>query len=188
MFFQLEENFRMNPQLCNFVEIIYQKRFEPMRSRREIALLGEDIHTQLSRSPACSVSGFLQGMSEVMKNGQSEIMSAPISAVHSRGGNATTLFMMKLVPNLGHFSPAELHVRLEAKVVGELVRELAGAFPDETIFVVTPHRVQRSLVSKELSLHGMALRNRDDNGSEERARVWVDTTERMQGRVSHGLF
>jgi hypothetical protein len=104
--------------------------------------------------------------------------------VHSKGGNATTLFMMKLVPNLGHFSPAELHVRLEAKVVGELVRELVGAFPDETIFVVTPHRVQRSLVSKELSLHGIALRNREDNDSEEKARVWVDTTERMQGIIS----
>jgi AAA domain len=184
MFFQLEENFRMNPQLCNFVEIIYQKRFEPMRSRREIALLGEDISLHLSRSPACSVSGLLQGMSEVMKSGRSEMMSAPISVVHSKGGNATTLFMMKLVPNLGHFSPAELHVRLEAKVVGELVRELVGAFPDETIFVVTPHRVQRSLVSKELSLHGIALRNREDNDSEEKARVWVDTTERMQGIIS----
>jgi hypothetical protein len=184
MFFQLEENFRMNPQLCNFVEIIYQKRFEPMRSRREIALLGEDIYTHISRSSACSVSGFLRGMSDVMKSGRSEMMSAPISAVHSRSGNATTLFMMKLVPNLGHFSPAEVHVRLEAKVVGELVRELAGAFPDETIFVVTPHRVQRSLVSKELSLHGIALRNRGEDGSDEKARVWVDTTERMQGIIS----
>jgi hypothetical protein len=181
MFFQLEENFRMNPQLCNFVEIIYQKRFQPMQSRREIALLGECILSHLLSSPGSRVSGFLQGMSEVMKVGRSEMMTPPISAVHARGTNATTLFMMKLVPKLEHFSPAELHVRLEARVVGELVRELTGAFTEETIFVVTPHRVQRSLITKELTLYGLKLRTRDNESEENSSRIWVDTTERMQG-------
>ena len=171
----------MNPQLCNVVELIYQKRFQPMQSRREIALLGECISRHLATSPACSVSAFLRGMSEVMKAGVSEMMIPPISSVNSkRKVNATTLFMMKLDANVGHFSPAELHVRLEAKVVGELVRELAGAYTEETIFVVTPHRVQRTLISKELTLHGLALRTKDRN-SEEEPRIWVDTTERMQG-------
>lgn len=181
IFFQLEENFRLNPQLCNFVELIYQKRFQPMQSRREIALLGECISGHLTTSPTCSVSAFLQGMSEVMKAGVSEMMIPPISSVNSkRKVNATTLFIMKLDANVRHFSPAELHVRLEAKVVGELVRELAGAYTEETIFVVTPHRVQKALISKELTLHGLALRTKDRD-SEEEPRIWVDTTERMQG-------
>jgi len=173
MFFQLEENFRLNPQLCNFVELIYQKRFQPMQSRRGIALLGECISTYLVTSSARSVSAFLEGMSEVMKAGASDMMIPPMASVHLRRTvNATTLFIMKLVANVGHFSPAELHVRLEAKVVGELARELAGAYTEETIFVVMPDRVQRRLISKELTLHGLALRTKDHDT----ARIWVDTT------------
>jgi hypothetical protein len=178
IFFQLEENFRMNPQLCNFVELIYQKRFQPMQSRREIANLGNYITKHLSNSPSSLVQGFLEGMASVMRFGKSHSMRPPSSELNSKTGTATTLFLMKLIPNLDHFSPSELHIRLESKIVAQLVLELAGAFTEGTIFVVTPHRVQRSLVSRELASFGLPLRSRDVDST---ARIWVDTTERMQG-------
>ena len=184
IFFQLEENFRMNPQLCNFVELIYQKRFQPMQSRREIANLGLCISEHLSTSPYSPVRGFLEGMAQVMQVGKSSSMRPPLSDVHSKAGTATTLFLMKLIPKLDHFSPSELHVRLESKIVAQLVRELAGAFTEETIFVVTPHRIQRSLVTKELNSFDLPIRSRDAE-SNEIARIWVDTTERMQGTSLH---
>lgn len=178
IFFQLEENFRMNPQLCNFVESIYQKRFQPMRSRREISTLGHCIMEHLSNSSSSLVRGFLEGMANVMRFGKSQSMRPPLSELNSKTGIATTLFLMRLIPNLDHFSPSELHIRLESKIVAQLVLELAGAFTEETIFVVTPHRVQRSLVSKELTSFGLSLRSREVDS---KARIWVDTTERMQG-------
>ena len=175
IFFQLEENFRMNPQLCNFVELIYQKRFQPMQSRREIANLGLCITEHLSTCSYTPICGFLEGMAQVMRTGKSPSMRPPLSDVHSKVGTATTLFLMKLIPKLDHFSPSELHVRLESKIVAQLVQKLAGAFTEETIFVVTPHRVQRSLVTKELTSFGLSLRSRDAE-SNEMARIWVDTT------------
>jgi hypothetical protein len=178
IFFQLEENFRMNPQLCNFVELIYQKRFQPMQSRREIANLGLCISKHLSTLPNSPVRGFLEGMADVMRFGKSQSMRPPLSDLRLKTGTATTLFLMKLIPKLDHFSPSELHIRLESKIVAQLVRELACAFVEDTIFVVTPHRVQRSLVSKELASFGLPLRGKDRDS---KSRIWVDTTERMQG-------
>src|SRR5436305_13076361 len=85
IFFQLEENFRLNPQLCNFVELIYQKRFQPMHSRREIAHLGQQIQSYVSTmtsSPTATVSRlapFLNGMSEVLQFSKPNLMNSPIT-------------------------------------------------------------------------------------------------------------
>lgn len=174
IFYQLEENFRLNPQLCNFVELIYSRRFQPMHSRREIANLGHHIVQYLESSPPSVTSQFMQGMAEVMQSALSPRMRPPLSS----NGMTSTLFLMKLVPRLNHFSPSELHLRLESQVIAHLVRDLATAFTEETIFVVTPHRVQRSLVTKELTSFGLSLRSREEVKS---SRIWVDTTERMQG-------
>jgi len=174
IFYQLEENFRLNPHLCNFVELIYSKRFQPMQSRREIAKWGQQITQYLESSAPSMTNLFMRGMAEVMQSAQSQVMRPPIS----RTGMASTLFLMKLVPRLDHFSPAESHLRLESLVVAHLVRDLAFAFMEETIFVVTPHRVQRSLVAKELASFGLSLRSREHPPM---SRIWVDTTERMQG-------
>jgi hypothetical protein len=178
--FQLEENFRLNPQLCNFVELIYQKRFQPMQSRREIVNLGFCISEYLISSPGSKVQQFLNGMSEVMRFGNTRLMSSPTTEFHGQLPTATTLFLMNLVPKFDKFTPSETHVSMEAKVVGQLVRDLASAFTEETIFVVTPHRVQRSLVTKELTALGLPLK-KDKCKPETEPRIWVDTTERMQG-------
>jgi AAA domain len=175
IFFQLEENFRMNPQLCNFVELIYQKRFLPMQSRREIANLGRSITERLTHS---SVRNFLEGMAEVMQFGRSRLMIAPTSFIHEKIPIATTLFLMNLVPPVDTFQPSELHVAMEAKVAAQLVQELQKTFTEETIFVVTPHRIQRSLVTRELTSYGLSLKTASDE-----SRIWVDTTERMQGNL-----
>src|SRR5204863_2237284 len=98
IFFQLEENFRMNAQLCNFVELIYQKRFQPMRTRRQIANLGLCISEHLPNPSYSPVHGFLEGMAQVMQFGNSPSMRPPISGAYSKTGLATTLFLMKLIP------------------------------------------------------------------------------------------
>ncbi|KAI9096652.1 hypothetical protein DFS34DRAFT_149922 [Phlyctochytrium arcticum] len=64
--------------------------------------------------------------------------------------------------------PLEEHLRCEARVVSELVQELLQA-TDGRIFVITPHRIQRSMIKAILP---------DDL---DLSRVRVDTVERMQG-------
>ncbi|KND03425.1 uncharacterized protein SPPG_00910 [Spizellomyces punctatus DAOM BR117] len=66
--------------------------------------------------------------------------------------------------------PFELHLQTEAKVVGWLVEALLENF-EGRVFVITPHRAQRSAVNE-------VLRKRQVNGGD---RIRVDTVERMQG-------
>jgi len=174
--YQLEENFRMNKQLCNFVELIYQKKFKPLRS--EIVDMGLSISEYLTRTPQplSEVRQFLRGMSDVMQSGTSTVMKFPHDDKNKRR-EAKTMFLMNLKSTFDAFTAAELHIGAEAKLVAKLVRDLSTAFAEETIFVVTPHRVQRRLVTKELSNYGLSLRTRDGSAS----RIWVDTTEKMQG-------
>jgi AAA domain len=176
---QLEENFRMSVQLCKFVESIYRKRFQPMHTRREIAHLGACIREHLPNTPQKTWK-FLRGMADVMELGDSNILQSPIDNDRQRGiSQATTLFLLKLVSKLGRFSPAEQHVCVEAQIVSNLVFELSKAFTSESIFVVTPHRVQRSLVTQQLK----AL-NAKHGVKETSPRIWVDTTERLQGGLN----
>jgi AAA domain len=177
-FVQLEENFRMNAQLCNFVELIYRKKFQPMPSRRQIINLGQVISAYLSSHSPPIVSPFLKGMAEVMESGKSNQMQSPDATL-----KASPLFLMKLVPTLDRFAPVETHALLESKIVGRLIYELAAIFVEETIFVVTPHRVQRSLVTMELKTFDAPLRSDSDKSG----RIWVDTTERLQGKSPDGM-
>jgi AAA domain len=179
--FQLEENFRMNPQLCNFVELIYQKRFHPMQTRQEVSDLGCCIADHLASPIQSNIRHFLEGMASVMQFGTSKSMRPPISGINLKISMATTLFLMNLVPKLDHFSPSELHLQLESKIIAQLVRELSNAFKKETIFIVTPHRMQRSFVTKELLSFGISLRGHSSRDLVSTPRIWVDTTERMQG-------
>lgn len=180
--YQLEENFRMNPQLCNFVELIYQKKFQPFQPRRAIVNMGLSISEYLIKTPEplTEVRQFLRAMSDVMRSGTSTVMKFPHADKNKRP-RAATMFLMNLNSTFDAFTAAELHVGAEAKMVAELVRDLSIAFTEETIFVVTPHRVQRSLVTKGLRGYGLSLRTRDNSGLDGTSRIWVDTTERMQG-------
>ena len=175
IFFQLEENFRMNSQLCNFVELIYQKRFQPMPVRRELLHMARNITDHLGGTSVPTVGRFLKGMAEVMQLGKSEMMLIPPA-----GPKPSALFLMNLSTSLERFSPMETHLQMEAKVVGRLVLALSSIFEEESIFVVTPHRVQRSLVSKELTSFGLELHG-SERAKTKSGRIWVDTTERLQG-------
>lgn len=171
----------MNPQLCNFVELIYQKRFYPMPTRQRVAVLGGCITEHLASGVLSKVTHFLEEIASVMQFGTSKSMRPPNSGIDLKLSMATTLFLMNLVPKLDHFSPSELHLRLESKVVAQLVRELSDAFKKETIFVVTPHRIQRSFVTEELLQFGISPRGHISRSFLSTKRIWVDTTERMQG-------
>ena len=87
----------------------------------------------------------------------------------------------------------ELHVRGEALFAAALVRLFQIAAPEESIFVATPHRIQRHAVKD-------ALRTRVDELSEafgtlnledesqtipvSNAKLTIDTIERLQGQLS----
>ena len=180
IFFQLEENFRMNPNLCNFVELIYQKKFQPSPIRRDIARMGF-VMSEYLESAKSEVHLFLKGVSEVMQFGKSETMNKPPSLENVKGPIPTSLFLVNLVPRLDQWAPLELHLKLEAKMVANLVSDLSIAFEEEKIFVVTPHRVQRSLITSELSCLGVEVKTAQNGDSK---RIWADTTERMQGELS----
>lgn len=83
----------------------------------------------------------------------------------------------------------EMHIRGEALFAAGLVRLLQVAAPDETIFVATPHRVQRQAVKDALltSVDDLtaAVEALDIGGGEsdtKRKKVVVDTIERLQGK------
>lgn len=92
-------------------------------------------------------------------------------------------------------SGVEAFVRGEAVLAAALVQWLRTAAPTESVFVATPHRIQRHAVKEALAdsnkgadlaelLEGLSLANGGDwkasNGTP--GRVTVDTIERLQGK------
>lgn len=152
-----------------------------MNTRRTITNWGQSISKYMMSGPLSLVDGFLTAISEVMQFGTSASMTPPFEARTRRPHTPATLFLMNLIPKLDNFSPSELHVRLEAKITAQLVGELSKIFTEQAIFVVTPHRVQRTLVTIELASLGISVRTNDTIKLKVSSRIWVDTTERMQG-------
>jgi hypothetical protein len=74
----------------------------------------------------------------------------------------------------------ETHVRGEAALAVALVKSIRACSPEDDIFVVTPHRIQKQAVEKK-------LRDEDLSKGLKRLRVFrdsevrVDTAERFQG-------
>lgn len=98
-----------------------------------------------------------------------------------------TLIQLSAVSRRPEQTGYETHVRGEALFAAGLVRLLQAAAPDETIFVATPHRVQRQAVKDALlsSVDDLAaafgsLHIGSQPGRKEK--VVVDTVERLQGK------
>lgn len=78
----------------------------------------------------------------------------------------------------------EIHVRGEAVIAASLVKSLRQCFPDEDIFVATPHRIQRQAVKAALDsgdADSLVEAMQCMNISANTGKVVVDTVERLQG-------
>ncbi|KAJ3499450.1 hypothetical protein NLJ89_g10100 [Agrocybe chaxingu] len=208
---QLTENFRLNPDLGEFVSTIYSRQFKPQKVQaRQLAIALRTVAdfngAQLGiRSTIFNpVQKFLTALSDVMFNQPQSVLVAP--EVHSTTPTnlligtsdvalthrPVSLALVRLrtwsarTPNIAY----EVHVRGEAAVAAALVISLRKCSPNDDIFVATPHRIQREAVKSALA----RLKVFDDTledvferleiGADKpkaRPRVTVDTIERLQG-------
>ena len=127
-----------------------------------------------------------------------KIRGTASSTVPELDTRAISLTLIELAVHSKHPEQVgyETHVRAEALFTAGLVRLLQTASPDETIFVATPHRVQRQAVKDALltspgvddlaaALESLDIGNKPGS---KREKVVVDTIERLQGKfTAHAL-
>ncbi|KAJ3875587.1 AAA domain-containing protein [Lentinula edodes] len=172
---QLTENFRLNPDLGEFVSTIYSKAFRPQKVQaRRIAVALSSISRMENPQPTNeyvqilnAVHDFLLGLSNVMLKRPQRLLSPPLITNHIVNSHSNDFHSaMDVVPhplslaliqlhtvsrkhreNVGY----ELHVKAEAAVASALVATIQEYLPGEDIFVATPHRIQRQAVKAALS-------------------------------------
>ncbi|KAF5357356.1 hypothetical protein D9758_005886 [Tetrapyrgos nigripes] len=169
---QLTENFRLNPDLGEFVSTIYSRAFKPQKvqARQLASALGNvenDIGIDFAIQPRImeSVQRFLLGLSKAMlRQPQSTLKPPPISGSSSYADSAANsidiaphpislallrleTFDKKRSEGIGY----EVHVRAEALVAAALITSIQRCAPSDDIFVATPHRVQRQAVRAALA-------------------------------------
>ncbi|KAJ3045110.1 hypothetical protein HDV00_011835 [Rhizophlyctis rosea] len=164
----LSENSRMVRQLCNFTNSIYRwgGEFEPQR-----VLQDRDVRD--------GIDDFLAGGATDGGKVEEGVVGFLSSARQSENALVTVqLEPTSVSKEFGvEFSPFEMHLQMEAKVVAALVKGLRVCFPEWKIFVVTPHRAQRAVIGAALRKNGAFVAAED--GKDPLMRV--DTVERMQG-------
>ncbi|KAK7036431.1 hypothetical protein VNI00_011628 [Paramarasmius palmivorus] len=201
---QLTENFRLNPDLGEFIGTIYSRRFVPQKEQtRELADAFKYI-TNIPRlgglvsSIANQVEEFLLALSKVMlksKQPSNGFLAKPRNAYKSKKADNDTEFhpISLTLLRLGvHARPGEevsyeMHVKAEAALTVSLVCALQQCAPDDDIFVATPHRVQRHAVRVGLQRiqENESLNKAFQNltlGNGRKPKVIVDTVERLQGK------
>lgn len=205
---------RLNPDLGEFVSIIYARKFKPQKIQAwqlanalgEVARLKTD-DLNLNAEIFGHVQKFFTALSEVMMDKKSTgknvliapELQTPIPTDVRVSGTSTTihrpislsLIRLRTYPlNISY----ESHVQVEAAIAATLVTVLRKCSPDDDIFVATPHRIQREAVKSALrkitqhegleNAFGMLNVNGDDMLGDQK--VTVDTIERLQGE--HYLF
>ncbi|RDB25120.1 hypothetical protein Hypma_007621 [Hypsizygus marmoreus] len=177
---QLTENFRLNPDLGEFVSTIYSRAFKPQKVQarqlaRNLKLIDNDAGRDLGIEPGVlrDVEVFLSSLSKVMLREPQTVLLPP--SLHSltsslslrdnmAGGSVLevphpiSLALIKLHAramrsgweDVGY----EVHVRGEAAVAAALVASIQRCSPSDDIFVATPHRVQREAVRAALARVG----------------------------------
>jgi len=201
---QLLENWRLNADLGEFVELIYLRRFKPMKPptshiARELRLWldgteSDDMVEEQARR-------FLVALANAMDTRpyQSTVLRPPrvlpVQVPKHEGSRSISLALIRTQFSVPHL-PYESHVRAEARLAAALVRLLQETFGvDETIFVATPHRIQRAAVRQALMSSGKTVA--PDNEESEMddllvdrmagltvsrdGTLRVDTVERLQG-------
>lgn len=208
----------MNQDLGDFVATIYSRTFHAQKVQtRHIAkgLLDlEGLGPSTEEPASWSTRDYLLAVGRAMLGQRQSTLTPPANRSLSTNANdASTLVPRPISLALIRLSASthrseqigyEVHVRGEAAVAAALVRWIRMACPDETIFVATPHRIQRHAVREALrmsdgatagalvedennladalttAMEGLAA----DDQQEEQKMVIVDTVERLQGELS----
>ncbi|KAJ7188762.1 hypothetical protein C8R46DRAFT_1055706 [Mycena filopes] len=170
---QLTENFRLNPDLGEFVSTIYSRAFKPQKVQaRQLATqlksIEQDIGQDFGVAPRVlrDVQNFLLALSDVMlRKPQTVLRAPPIAHARQKPAIETTvvdsllatptpisLALVRLQTESARPEGVgyEAHVRGEAALAAALITSIRRCSPGEDIFVATPHRIQRQAVKTAL--------------------------------------
>ncbi|PVG00252.1 P-loop containing nucleoside triphosphate hydrolase protein [Serendipita vermifera] len=207
---QLLENFRLNPDLGEFVQLIYAKKFKSEKSQK--ADIAESLQLWLDTDASEDdvmeqARQFLLNLANAMahrKDRPYKLIPPRISNIVPQKGQrrqhrSASLAMIKLQVSCSSSIPYEMHVKAEARLAAALVHWLIESFGvEESIFVACPHRIQRSAVRQAILSSDEASRLDEAQDAElgndidnltatmdklhlsERA-LRIDTVERLQG-------
>ncbi|KAJ7772068.1 hypothetical protein DFH07DRAFT_214825 [Mycena maculata] len=206
---QLTENFRLNPDLGEFVSTIYSRAFKPQKVQaKQLAIdlksIEQDVGKDLGVQPQVlrDVQNFLLALSDVMLRKPQTILCPPpitlnrSTAIEVPDALTPTPISLALVKLQTESSQPEgvgyeAHVRGEAALAAALIISIQRCSPGEDIFVATPHRIQRQAVKAALieaqQSEDDLVREMEALGLEELVNslpsgtVTVDTVERLQG-------
>ncbi|KAG7091140.1 hypothetical protein E1B28_010194 [Marasmius oreades] len=171
---QLSENFRLNPDLGEFISTIYSRPFVPQKVQaRQLAAALNKVARDMGRNFGLNdlivenVQFFFLALSNAMVRQPQNFLSRPVvsdprsKTAHKTGGTdqfdmdpafnpiSFTLLRLELDGQPQEVS-YEVHIKAEAMLVAALVLQLQRCSPTEDIFVATPHRVQRQAVRSAL--------------------------------------
>ena len=177
---------------------IYKKSFKPQKSQtRSTALqLASLAEVECKEKVDNTAREILVALSSAMLRKHQSLLTRPninsaneIDAIVDMRPISLVMIRLSTMFNSPDQVGYEAHVRAEASLAAALVRLLQQASPEETIFVATPHRVQRHAVKEALRtrVDDLAdafgtLRLQEDRGpTSSHGKVVVDTIERLQG-------
>ena len=187
---------------------IYSRKFKPQKAQaRQIA---KRLHSISDDIDPNTISGgdvvknaqlFLLALSDAMLRKPQTLLKPPSRIVPDREMHrdddpdlpphpiSLALICLKTRSALPEQVAYETHVRGEAALAVALVKSIRACSPEDDVFVVTPHRIQRQVVKEKLGF-GDKRRHGDEDLSEALKRlnlsgdlekVRVDTVERLQG-------
>ncbi|THV06208.1 hypothetical protein K435DRAFT_645834 [Dendrothele bispora CBS 962.96] len=170
---QLTENFRLNPDLGEFVSTIYSRAFKPQKLQprklaNTLAKVEDDIGIDFAIQPQImkAVQQFLLGLSSAMLRKPQTILKPPpinslaapslvdspsVTEIAPHPISLALLQLETLSARRTEGISYEIHVRGEAQVAAALIMSIQRCAPSDDIFVATPHRVQRQAVRTALA-------------------------------------
>jgi len=136
-----DENHRMNDQLSDFTRLLYGEHYRQGRS-----------------TPLLSIRSIEKSNSYLLGS-----LLEPYTSLYTLLVDSSSLSCS--------YSSRSEDLDLESHLVYSLVNELVLRISPSSIFIITPHRMQRSIIKKELSKNPFS-----------NVLITCDTVERMQGK------
>eukprot|EP00743_Colponemidia_sp_Colp-15_P010219 GILK01011231.1.p1 GENE.GILK01011231.1~~GILK01011231.1.p1 ORF type:complete len:1080 (-),score=152.30 GILK01011231.1:124-2898(-) len=147
----LRENTRSYTSICRFTQTLYPEAFEV-----------QALHSRARLCPPSQATTYQMLPNENMRNFMQLVLS----------DDQTKRLVTVNIPGpvKSETAAVEVHVANEALIVCQIIKAIRHCLDSMSIFVVTPHRAQRSRINFELAASGFASE-----------RIRVDTVERLQG-------
>jgi hypothetical protein len=146
----------LNEDLGDFISTIYLHKFEPQKIQKEH--IGQHLSNLLpvaSTAPELvrSASTFLSYIGRAIRGQACGQLKRPKLNPTGRTAQPISLALLRIRATGSRLQQAgyEAHVRGEATLAAALVRAIRRACPNESIFVATPHRIQKQAVQRALA-------------------------------------